>query len=1081
MKYQKRTNKFGLGGGGHRYKRTCIRKGKCTLKRGRPMFSFICNSNRKLNGRARNRLKICISKFKLNYKINKAKQQPCFDSEYDIVYRDTNYLKAILKKKKLPTQNGYRFIDLQQMQSFISQVTMHSISCERAVEIALKGISPYTDLTEIKSYGIACILGIKCKGCNYIHTMNTSSRLQTSKDKINRFDVNVRAVWGSMVTGNGASHLNELLGTMNSPGLRQATFGSIEEEIGQMWHTVLEEEMLAAGAEERRIAIENNNYNEGVPSITVIADGGWSKRSHKHTYNASGGVAIIVGKQTGKILYIGVRNKYCYICSRALNTQTEPPEHVCFKNWSASSQAMESDILVEGFKQAEKVHGLRYMQLIADGDSSVYAKIQEEVPIWGKFVTKMECSNHACKCLRSNLEKLVNDNPNYKGQNKLTKTTRVKIVSAVRCAIRMRSKESNRSAAIKLLAHDIRNSVHHIFGNHKNCSNFCKANEKRNETSIASSDNLSTNDIPDIFESQSLLWSEGTSLLAQEESRFSSNLIYTDLDKQMLSDITLLLNRLATKSERLVGNDTTNIAESWMHVRSKFDGGKFYNLCNRGSWHARCYGAAARQNLGPAWAPQVWSKTTGNEAGFYFKTVYNRRKKHLINTKIYTNKPEQKTRRWKRKMKSWTDSTTKKARYEYGPDSMEVTKDVEKLELDQLKDNYISHHIELTNDQILAIERQTKTQSNSQVWKTERKKRLTASNFGKIVKRNTKLKIKPLISELLYSSFKGNAYTVKGLQEERNSIHEYILKKTESGVNVNVESSGLIIDKNHKFLAGSPDGLVNENGEMGLIEIKNILQKKNMSFIQATKKVSNFCLQYTDEKVQLKKKHNYYFQCQGLLNISGLPWLDFIARSTSPYQIHIERIYRDEVLWNDTMLPKLEAFYFLALLPELAAPRYNKSPGIREPGDWFLVNTSKKKTSTRNRRNPRKIAVAKKKTTIRKDTDNSTTNKKQSSKNASNSKTTIKPSTSTTEQYTVKRKKSMRCSNTKFVGRRIKHKWMVNEEEIWYEGTVLAAVTGKDGERLAEYDILYDGEDSSCIVNHLVEDFRDSSVQFIDL
>ncbi|XP_063424772.1 uncharacterized protein LOC134708283 [Mytilus trossulus] len=240
---------------------------------------------------------------------------------------------------------------------------------------------------------------------------------------------------------------------------------------------------------------------------------------------------------------------------------------------------------------------------------------------------------------------------------------------------------------------------------------------------------------------------------------------------------------------------------------------------------------------------------------------------------------------------------------------------------------------------------------------------------------------------------------------------------------------------------------------MGVIEIKNILQKKNMSFIQATKKVSNFCLQYTDEKVQLKKKHNYYFQCQGLLNISGLPWLDFIARSTSPYQIHIERIYRDEVLWNDTMLPKLEAFYFLALLPELAAPRYNKSPGIREPGDWFLVNTSKKKTCTRNRRNPRKIPVAKKKTTTRKDTDNSTTNKNQSSK----------------------------CSNTKFVGRRIKHKWTVNEEEIWYEGTVLAAVSGKDGERLAEYDILYDGEDSSCIVNHLVEDFRESSVQFIDL
>lgn len=76
-----------------------------------------------------------------------------------------------------------------------------------------KGISPFTDLTEMKSFGIACILAVKCKGCNYVHTMNTSLRLQTSNHKINRFAVNVGSVWGSMVTGNGPSHLNELLGT----------------------------------------------------------------------------------------------------------------------------------------------------------------------------------------------------------------------------------------------------------------------------------------------------------------------------------------------------------------------------------------------------------------------------------------------------------------------------------------------------------------------------------------------------------------------------------------------------------------------------------------------------------------------------------------------------------------------------------------------------------------------------------------------------------------------------------------------------------------------------------------------------
>ena len=38
---------------------------------------------------------------------------------------------------------------------------------------------------------------------------------------------------------------------------------------------------------------------------------------------------------------------------------------------------MESYITVEGFKQASKDYGLRHTQLIADGDSSVYATFRE--------------------------------------------------------------------------------------------------------------------------------------------------------------------------------------------------------------------------------------------------------------------------------------------------------------------------------------------------------------------------------------------------------------------------------------------------------------------------------------------------------------------------------------------------------------------------------------------------------------------------------------------------------------------------------------------------------------------------------
>ena len=97
------------------------------------------------------------------------------------------------------------------------------------------------------------------------------------------------------------------------------------------------------------------------------------------------------------------------------------------------------------------------------------------MPIWGKYVKKLECANHACKCLRNNLEQLVNDKPSYKGKGKLTKLARIRIVTAVRCAIKMRSDEKDKSEAIKKLKKDIKNSARHVLGIHDLCStDFCK-------------------------------------------------------------------------------------------------------------------------------------------------------------------------------------------------------------------------------------------------------------------------------------------------------------------------------------------------------------------------------------------------------------------------------------------------------------------------------------------------------------------------------------------------------------------------------------------------------------------------------
>lgn len=102
---------------------------------------------------------------------------------------------------------------------------------------------------------------------------------------------------------------------------------------------------------------ERGDYHQGVPAITVIVHGGWSKRSHKHSYNAKFGVPIITGEATGKLLHIGVRNKYCSACAQGISQDT----HKCYKNWSGSSSKVKTDIILDGFKKAQHSHGVCYM------------------------------------------------------------------------------------------------------------------------------------------------------------------------------------------------------------------------------------------------------------------------------------------------------------------------------------------------------------------------------------------------------------------------------------------------------------------------------------------------------------------------------------------------------------------------------------------------------------------------------------------------------------------------------------------------------------------------------------------------
>jgi hypothetical protein len=63
----------------------------------------------------------------------------------------------------------------------------------------------------------------------------------------------------------------------------------------------------------------------------------------------------------------------------------------------------------------------------------------------------------------------------------------------------------------------------------------------------------------DLIEEQVDYWNEGSSIDLQEESRYGTSIDYQNVEKHLIKDVTLLLSKIADKSDRLINNSTTNL------------------------------------------------------------------------------------------------------------------------------------------------------------------------------------------------------------------------------------------------------------------------------------------------------------------------------------------------------------------------------------------------------------------------------------------------------------------------------------------------------------------------------------------
>jgi len=198
-----------------------------------------------------------------------------------------------------------------------------------------------------------------------------------------------------------------------------------------------------------------------------------------------------------------------------------------------------------------------------------------------------------------------------------------RLTVGARVAIRMHSETGN----IQQLRHDLRNGPNHVFGDHRECNPaFCKLrlySGSSSDGSSSSSDSDSDNG-EDRQDDQTLTAQFEDIIQAELDDEPTATEVHDihigpttlhSLPDGLLEKVKACGDRLVMLSAQLITNETSNLAECYMSIRSIFDGGKQYNRVQSGSFEGRCYAAGMRVQAGPTWQLETVEHILGEAPG----------------------------------------------------------------------------------------------------------------------------------------------------------------------------------------------------------------------------------------------------------------------------------------------------------------------------------------------------------------------------------------------------------------------------------------------------------------------------------
>lgn len=176
------------------------------------------------------------------------------------------------------TISGRRIVDIMHFFNEVNNFKHVSLfSCDNT----------HLKIVKEMSVGFHSTFTIKCSVCH--------EEKRISTDESGPRHINESMVLGMISTGGGCSQMQEIFSYCNVPVMSNHTYLKTESKVANAIHETAWEEMKDAGEKEKTIAIENGRVDaDGIPYITVIVDGAWSKRSYRVNYNALSGVVSIL-------------------------------------------------------------------------------------------------------------------------------------------------------------------------------------------------------------------------------------------------------------------------------------------------------------------------------------------------------------------------------------------------------------------------------------------------------------------------------------------------------------------------------------------------------------------------------------------------------------------------------------------------------------------------------------------------------------------------------------------------------------------------------------------------------------------